>query len=381
MAPGELKVAVLGCGVITQRTLPGLIELLRARGGRITALCDSVESNCRAVARVCGDSEIQEYSDFRLLLSESDCNIVFIATPIGLHFDHVRRALNSGRHVYCHKTLADSPDKCNILAALAEKKGLRLTASPGQTLLPAYARAKEIIEAGNLGRIVSIDAGTEAAPHRFEPERADEIPTNNRPFSWEWYHKRESGGGPLDDMFVYPLAFLTDLLGDVTGAAARSRLVTPEIKWKGSVVEADTPDTYVGILEFGEISATFRSSFSTNGRKTPWGTICIRGTDSCLEIEKRNDLTYCLYITSNRGKGRIEYHEAFDSANAFLYGCAECHVLVDMAEHLSACLEERPVRAATASNAARIARGLSLIRKSAAKRGAWIFANSSAQGQ
>ena len=377
----KLKVALLGCGVITQRTLPGLIAVLNERHGRISALCDLVASNRRAVAGACGNSEAREYSDLRLMLGETDCNVVFVATPVGLHFEHARQALQAGRHVYCHKTLADSPDKCDFLAAMAETKGLRLAASPGQTLLPAYARAREIVEAGELGDLVSVDAGTEAAPHRHESERARETAQTHARFSWEWYHRRGMGGGPLDDMFVYPLAFLTQLMGDVTRAAARGRLVTPRIKWKGAVVEADALDSYAGILEFGEVSATFRASFSANARKTPWGTICIRGTNGCLEIEKRNDLSYRLYITPNNASARIEYHEAFDSEDSCRYGSVECHVLTDMAEHLSACLEERPVRGATARNAARVASGLSLIRKSADQDGAWVSAGSLAEGQ
>ena len=373
--PEMLKVALLGCGVITQRTLPGLIEILRRRHGRISALCDPVESSRRATALGCGNSDVREYSDVGLMLNESDCNVVFIATPIGLHFDHARQALDAGRHVYCHKTLAESADQCDFLAKLADANGLRLAASPGQMLLPAYASARTIIAGGELGDIVSIDVGTEAAPHRYEPERAGETALNGRPFSWEWYHKRALGGGPLDDMFVYPLAFLTELLGDVTRVAARGRIVTRRIEWKGRVVEADVPDSYSGILEFGIVPATFRASFSANGRKVPWGTICIRGAESCLEIEKCNDLSYRLFITPNNRAPTIEHHEVFDSEEVGSRGPIECHVLTDMAEHLSACLEDRPVRGATAGNAARIAHGLALIRRSADRGGAWVRAD------
>ena len=366
-----LKVGLLGCGVITQRTLPGLVELLTNRHGEISALCDPVASNRREAA-LCGAlSDAREYSDIGLMLDESECTVVFVATPIGFHFDHARLALEADRHVYCHKTLAESAEKCNFLAKLAESKGLKLAASPGQMLLPVHARARTIIASGELGDIVSVDVGTEAAPHRYEPERARETALEGRPYSWEWYHKRALGGGPLDDMFVYPLAFLTELFGDVTRATARGRLVVPRIEWKGRVVEADALDSYCGILEFGAIPATFRASFSANSRKVPWGTICIRGTRSCLEIEKCSDLAYRLYVTPNDGVPTTEQHDVFDSKQVAGREPVECHVLTDMAEHLSACLEDRPVRGATAGNAARVARGLAMIRASAGQDGAW----------
>ena len=367
----ELKVALVGCGVITQRTLSGLSAILKASRGFISALCDPVESNRRKVAHACGANKVAEYSDLDRLLYESDCDAVFIATPIGMHFEHVRKALNAGRHVYCHKTLATSAEACEELASLAEANGLTLAASPGQILLPAYARAQDLIVAKELGELVSIDAGTEAAPHRYEAERAGEDASTGLPFSWEWYHKWALGGGPLDDMFVYPLAFLTEVLGDVTRAAARGRIVCPRIEWHGRIVEADVPDSFAGLLEFGKVIATFRASFSANGRKVPWGTICIRGTKACLEIEKHDDASYRLYLTSNEGTERIEYHGAQLSGVDGGIGTTECHVLTDMAEFLSACCDNRPVRGATAENAARVAHGLSLVRQSADKGGAW----------
>lgn len=369
-----LDVALLGCGVITQRTLPGLTALLNERGGRISALCDPVESNLRLVARACADRGVGEFLDLETLLRESDCGIVFVATPIGLHFDHVYQALQADRHVYCHKTLAHSADACAMLRALAADKGLKLAASPGQMLLGAYARARSVVDSGELGDIVSIDVGTEAVPHRFEPERAREKTEAGRPFSWEWYHKRSFGGGPLNDMFVYPLAFLTDLFGYVTRVAARGRLATPRIDWQGRVVEADAADSYGGILEFGEIAATFRASFSSSGRLVPWGAICIHGTKGCLEIEKRNDLSYRLHLSPNGCMPTVECYEVFGGGEVERFGSVECHVLTDMAELLSACSDDRQVRGATAENAIRVAHGLALIERSAELGGTWVDA-------
>lgn len=370
--PSGLNVALVGCGVITQRTLGGLSALLRAHNGRVSALCDPVESNRRTVAQACSEWTVREYTNIDHLLAESDCNAVIVATPIGMHFDHAHQSLAAGRHVYCHKTLADSAEGCHQLADLALRMNLKLAASPGQILLPAYARAQDIAQNGHLGEIVSIDVGTEAASHRFEPERANEVPPPNCPYSWEWYHTAALGGGPLNDMFTYPLAFLTEWLGNVTGAAAKGRLVAPEIEWRGRTIRADTADSYCGLLEFGDALATFRASFSSNGRKVPWGTICIRGTEGCLEIEKRSDLFYRIFVSPNGLPPSIERHQVFEAGDAERLGRVECHVLTDMSEFLSACVEDRPVRGATAENAARVARGLSLIRRSAELGGVWV---------
>lgn len=376
----QLKAALVGCGVITQRTLVGLNAILEAGGGRVCAICDPVASNRQKVLNACPGKRIAEYADLKGLLDQSDCDAVFIATPIGMHFQQVRDALRAGRHVYCHKTLAASGQECDELAGLAETNGVKLAASPGQILLPAYARARSLIASGELGNLVSIDANAEGAPHRYEAERAGEGADPGVSFSWEWYHRRSLGGGPLDDMFVYPLAFLTEVFGDVTRAAARCRLVSPRIAWKGRIIQADAPDSFAGLLEFGEILATFRASFSANGRKVPWGTLCIRGTQACLEIEKCDDASYRVYLTPNEGRASVEpYGVEIGDLNAGL-GTRERHVLADMAEFLSACVEDRPVLGATAENAGRIARALSMVRKSADSGGVWTGTKIPQQG-
>ncbi|MEO1338892.1 MAG: Gfo/Idh/MocA family oxidoreductase, partial [Myxococcota bacterium] len=256
-------------------------------------------------------------------------------------------------------------------SSLARSKGLRLAASPGQVLLPAYRRATEIIRSGELGDLVSIDASAEASAHRYEEERADENPPPDRPFSWQWYHSAAKGGGPLDDMFVYPLAFLTALFGSATSAAVKHRLVVPHIEWKGRQVAADAPDAFCGLLMFQEIPTTFRSSFSSNTRRVPWGFISIRGTDAALEIEKCNDLEYRLHLRTNEGASHTESHDVFSSDEVHLYGKKECHVLTDLMEFFSAVKDQRDVRGATATNAAQVAQTLSLMKASARADGAW----------
>lgn len=369
------RIGILGCGVITQRTLPGLKAIMEPLGAEIAAICDLSEGNLDAIERGYHGDALSRYSSLDEMLGNGDIDVLMIATPISMHYDNVKAGLAAGCHVYTHKTLAPTLEQCDELGEIASANGLRLAASPGQILLPAYRRAREIIDSGELGTIVSIDAAAEAAAHRWEAERAHEDPEEGRAFSWEWYHSDARGGGPLDDMFVYPLAFLTEMLGDVTAAAVQGRLVTPNIEWKGRTVIADTPDSYTGVVNFNGVPATIRSSFSANSSRVPWGFIGIRGTDAGLEIEKMNDLEYRIYVTPNGGEARVEKLDVFDDRGAAIMGRAECHVLTDMRELLDAALHDREVEGATVANAARVARGMSLIKQSAADRGALVRAS------
>lgn len=363
----KIGLGLIGCGVITQRTLPGLLALCEDFEAEIRGLCDPNDTNVNAVARAVLD--VPRYDSVTDICSASAIDAVLIATPIALHSSHVRSSIELGRHVYCHKTLAPTSEECLALDQEARRRDLTLACSPGQLLLPAYSRAQEIVESGELGQIVSIDAAAEACAHRFEAERADESPAEDAPFSWEWYHSIERGGGPLDDMFVYPLAFLTALFGPVSGAAIRGRLVDRIIQWRGRDVVATAPDAYSGYISFGEITATVRSSFSSNTTRVPWGFIVIRGNKGALEIEKHNDLEYRLFITSNTGSKQEVHCDVFEPDLVERLGRAECHVLTDIREFLSAMGEQRQVVSATAQSAARVAAGITMIKSSAENHG------------
>lgn len=371
----SLRIGILGCGVITQRTLPGLKAILMTRDAKITAICDLSDANLAAVEAEYGQGALGRFDSLDAMLRDGRINTLLVATPISMHYDNVKAGLSAGCHVYTHKTLAATPERCLELGSLANNNGLRLAASPGQVLLPAYRRAREIIESGELGEIVSIDAAAEAAAHRWEAERADENPAKGRPFSWEWYHQEQQGGGPLDDMFVYPLAFLTETFGEVNAAAVHCRLVAETIDWKGRTIAADTPDSYSGFVRFGDVASTIRSSFGSNSSRVPWGFVSMRGTDAGLEIEKVNDREYRLYVTPNGGDARAEQLNVFSDEEATLFGSAECHVLTDINELLEAALGDREVIGATAKNAARVAKGLALIKDSAASGGKLVNSN------
>lgn len=368
----KLRIGILGCGVITQRTLPGLLALLRKYDGAVGGLCDISDANIDTVAEGVGIPGVRRFESVEAMSSNESIDTILVATPIAHHYENVKSALENGCHVYTHKTLAGSAEKCEELATIARKNDVALACSPGQLSLPAYRKAKEIIDSGELGTIVSVDAAAEATAHRYESERANESPSDNTPFSWEWYHNEARGGGPLDDMFVYPLAFLTDTFGDVTAASVVGRLVEPNIEWLGRTISADVADAYVGSIRFGEIVATIRSSFSSNCSRLPWGFVSIRGTNASLEIEKVNDREYRLYITLNDGEARVEECDVFDEMEAEKYGSAECHVLTDIGELFAAVTQRRDVQGATAENAARVAAGISLIKASASRNGVLV---------
>ena len=64
------------------------------------------------------------------MLEDPSIDMILNLTPVGAHYEIIRRALQAGKHVYTEKTMTDDPVKAKELAALAEEKQLYLGSAP-----------------------------------------------------------------------------------------------------------------------------------------------------------------------------------------------------------------------------------------------------------
>jgi predicted dehydrogenase len=210
---------------------------------RVAAVCDPAPGRAEAVAeRFRVPRAFTEYDD---LLAEVDA--VTIASPIGLHHDQGKRALEAGLHVHFNKTMATTAAEATELIELARARDLRVVASPGEMLRPHNREIRERIEAGELGTLVwAICGAAFERYHESEPERAgaDAIDPG-------WYFRRP-GGGPLYDMTVYALHALTGILGPARRVTAVSGIRVREREFAGRLVPTEADDNTLMLLDFGE---------------------------------------------------------------------------------------------------------------------------------
>lgn len=91
------------------------------------------------------------------LINDPHIDVIDICTPNILHADTVRRALAAGKHIYCEKPLADSLAAAEEMASLATASDRICTVVFNNRHLSAVCRAKQLIEEGRLGRILTFD--------------------------------------------------------------------------------------------------------------------------------------------------------------------------------------------------------------------------------
>src|SRR5437773_12456611 len=145
--PNPLRLAVLGTGSISLRgilphcTMPDVQDRLR-----VTAVCDTVPGRAKAAAEKFGVP--QAFDDYSALLRVGEFDAITIATPIGLHYEQGRDAVNAGKHVHFNKTMTTTVAEADDLIERAARNSVKLVASPGEMLRAHNRRIREMVRNG-----------------------------------------------------------------------------------------------------------------------------------------------------------------------------------------------------------------------------------------
>ncbi len=141
--------------------------------------------------------------DYRALLLREDIDAVDICTPNNSHHEIVLAAAAAGKHIYCEKPLAMNVAEAASMANAVHSAGVKAQMTFNFRFFPAIMRAKQLIDAGFLGRVFSF---------RGRYHRSSYI-SSEKPMSWR-LQREITGGGALFDLGSHILDLLYFLLGD-----------------------------------------------------------------------------------------------------------------------------------------------------------------------
>jgi len=245
----KVKIGVVGAGSIALRgILPHLA--MDDLNDRIVlqAVCDPVPGRAEAAAEKFGVE--RAFLEFDDLLKFGDVDAVSIASPIGLHYEQGRKALEAGKHIHFNKTMTTTVAEASDLIETAKRRSLRIVASPGEMLRPHNQEIKRLIENGAIGTPVWAICGAAFGQyHEKESIRqGSDVLSNVDP---SWYY-RKPGGGPLYDMTVYALHGITGILGPIKRVTAMSGTRIKEREFRGAQVPCDADDNTLITLDWGD---------------------------------------------------------------------------------------------------------------------------------
>jgi predicted dehydrogenase len=349
--------AVIGCGRRARSLLPHLMEAagpeLELKGG-----FDPVPENVAATLEA-GDSQAGVcYDSLAQLLADPAIDWVFVASPNYLHCEHVLAALQAGKHVFVEKPLATSVDECLAMARAGKSSGKLVATGFVLRYSALYRKAKELLDAGTIGRIVSIDAN-----ENITPAHGAHIMTN-------WRRYAEKSGGHIVEKCCHDL----DLLNWYTGsrpvrvaAFAGNDMFIPENQglrklgngklfdgWYNGedpfLSDNTIRDNIVAILEYENgMRAQFQATMSN---AIPERRIYFHGTEGNIVVEiysstlkyRRvdSDVLHSLRIASHDLHAGGDRHIMAALAESILHGVEpECSILEGMLSTVAAiCIRE-----------------------------------------
>lgn len=103
------------------------------------------------------------------LLGDPEIDGVLLATPHSTHADQAVRAAEAGKHVFVEKPLTLTVADARRVAAAAERAGVRVQVGHNRRRQPANRRIKEMIEGGELGRVLQLE-GVHTAAGGHKPD-------------------------------------------------------------------------------------------------------------------------------------------------------------------------------------------------------------------
>lgn len=148
-----MKAAVIGAGYWGPNLIRNFLSLDDIEG---VVACDKDASRLDRMRRQFPG--IETSSDHMDVIARPDIDLVAIATPVSLHFEIAKLALNTGKHCFIEKPITSSVAEARELVELAEAKGLTLFVDHTFIYTGAVRKMKEIITSGRLGDIYYFDS-------------------------------------------------------------------------------------------------------------------------------------------------------------------------------------------------------------------------------
>ncbi len=216
-ANDQVQVACIGYGIMGQLDAQTAAAI---PGVKIIAVGDVYEGRLAKAKEVFGEGTFVS-RDYRTILGRKDVDAVIVATPDHWHATIASEAMRAGKDVYCQKPMVRRVEEGARIVNAQKETGRILQVGSQMASSVIYAKAKELIESGAIGKVhmvesywdrnsaqgawqysVPPDASAEtidwdtfigsAPKHAFDPVRL-----------FRWRNYQDYGSGVAGDLFVH----------------------------------------------------------------------------------------------------------------------------------------------------------------------------------
>ncbi len=211
--------------------------------------------------RICDElGFVMAYPDAHAMITDPEIDVIDICTPNNSHFEIALAALDAGKHVLCEKPFCFNEQEAAALAQKAAEKNLVCGVVYNNRHLAAIIRAKQLIDEGALGRILSFSF------HYRHDSDIDPARTVG------WKQKADvCGAGTLFDLGSHVIDLCRHLCGDFASIGGKSQIAFDTHKnadgslWQTNADEAFYMTATLASGAVGQISVSKLSHGAEDG--------------------------------------------------------------------------------------------------------------------
>lgn len=206
---GRFNIAVIGCGAISKNHGKAILE---SPDAQILYCVDADMEKAVGFSEKFGGIPKTDYNE---VISDPRVDIVHICTPHNTHAQLSIKAMERGKHVFCEKPMAILPEEAEKMIAAAKKNQRYLGVCFQNRMNQTTIMAKETIDSGKYGQILSVMA-------RVAWDRHGKYYSDS---PWRGRYATE-GGGVIINQAIHTIDLLDYLCGGVrkvTAIAAKLR--------------------------------------------------------------------------------------------------------------------------------------------------------------
>lgn len=289
----KVRIGIIGCGQIARiRHVP---ELVKSEHAELSGFYDYIPDHAEVMAKQYGGRVYERYED---MLEETLVDGVVICTSNDSHGKISVEALKHNKFVLCEKPMCMSLEEAKMVVEAEKESKAFYMAAHNQRFTLAHRKAKEILESGQMGRVLSFRCTlAHTGPENFSVNRSTST----------WYlSKKSSGFGCVTDLGIHKCDVIRYVLGETFTRVAAIAGTRDKRDADGNFV--DVYDNAVCVLETGSgIMGTLNLSYSNYGPMEngmyfycEHGALRIHNSPDCaLEIMMKSGERTCYFSEPN----------------------------------------------------------------------------------
>jgi predicted dehydrogenase len=237
------------------------------------------------------------YDNYTDLLAKEGCDIIISCAENARHAEVVEACAAAGAHVIVEKPMASTLVHALRMVRACQAADKTLVVNWPITWSAAARKAKAMIDAGEIGRVLEVkwrggSTGPLGPGARHPGVTETTVPMTGVERGATWWHQADTGGGVMLDYCCYGAMVARWYIGQQATAALglKANLDSP---W------GDAEDNAVMIARFPQAIGLFEASWSTLDHGVPTGPI-VFGTTGTLVVNRQGGET----VRLERGGGQ-----------------------------------------------------------------------------